>query len=373
MDYLETKIYTTTAGTEPVCALLMRYGVNEVSVEDRADLQTIIDAKDWLGWDYVSDELTEKGSRIEDSDDAKCPVKESSPGAGVRDIPEREAAATFCTEDTDAGSDIPECEVVVTFYTEDTDAGRGTLSEIKMALMVLKGDEQYGEYGSCADFGRLYAESAPLTDEWKEKWKESFRRFRASKRIVVTPSWESEGTDSPIEPGDVVITIDPGMAFGTGTHETTSMCLVELDRTVRPGMSVLDIGAGSGILSIAASLLGAGAVTAIEYDDDAASVAAENFLLNGVRENVKLIRGDIREHAADLGAYDVVIANLTSGLVKQIAEMLHSVTKRDGRLIVSGLLDHEEQEVKAVLERAGFVVNAVQVSGEWLALCADFS
>jgi ribosomal protein L11 methyltransferase len=312
----------------------MRFGISEVSVEDSADLQTIMDAKDWLGWDYVAEELTE--------------------AAGAKDDPSMN-------------------EAVVTFYTEDTDDGRSRLTEIKTALLSLKGEEQYGSYGSDVDFGRLYAESEPLTDEWKEIWKESFHMFRASERIVVKPSWDDGQSDSQVGRDDVVITIDPGMAFGTGTHETTAMCLAELDRTIGAGMSVIDIGAGSGILSIAAAKLGAGRVTAVEYDGDAADVAAVNIESNGVSGSVELVKGDVRNLTRELGEYDIVIANLTSGLIRQIADTLSAFTKHGGKLIISGLLDHEEQEMKTVLEGAGFTVSSPIVRGEWLLLCADFS
>ncbi|MDR0519103.1 MAG: 50S ribosomal protein L11 methyltransferase [Clostridiales Family XIII bacterium] len=358
MDYIETKIYTTTAGVEPVCAMLARHGVDEVSVEDSADLQAIIDAKDWLGWDYVSDELT------------------GEQGAGFGGAQSTGQDGAPCAEpDGEQGVDIDPLsnEAVIAFYTEDTDAGGELLSQIKIALMSLKGDEQYGHYGEGADFGRLYAESEPLTDEWKNNWKESFRAFRASERIVIKPSWDEGEADALVRGGDIVIAIDPGMAFGTGTHETTAMCLAELERTLRPSMSVLDIGAGSGILSIAAAMLGAGRVTAVEYDADAAASAAGNLALNGVEGRVELIEGDIRELAEKLGRYDIVAANLASGLVKQITGLLREVTAGGGRLIVSGLLDREEQDMRGVLESAGFIVSRVETRGEWLLICVDFS
>jgi ribosomal protein L11 methyltransferase len=329
LRYTETRIYTTTAGVEPVTALLTKFGVTEVSIEDREDLRFIIETKDWLGWDYIDEDLT--------------------------------------SEDPDAAD-----EAVLTFYTEDTEDGAELLTRIKTGLMMLKADEQYGEYGADADFGRLYAESEPLTDEWKDKWKEGFKTFRASDRIVVRPAWEAEDSSGAGE-SDIVITIDPGMAFGTGTHETTSMCLAALERFVKPGMSVLDIGTGSGILSIAAIMLGADRVTAVEYDADAAASASSNFGINGVADRVKLIEGDIREFAGSAGAYDVVVANITSGLTGRIAGILPALTARRGKLIVSGLLTEEEAKVKAVLAGEGFAVTSAETRGEWLTLCADFS
>jgi ribosomal protein L11 methyltransferase len=324
--YIETKIFTTTAGVEPVTALLTKFGVTEVSVEDSGDLRFIIEAKDWLGWDYIDEDLT----------------SESPDGAD---------------------------EAVLTFYTEDTDDGAALLTHIKTGLMMLKADEEYGEYGADADFGRLYAESEPLTDEWKDKWKEGFKTFRASERIIVRPAWDTD--DYPDE-RDIVITIDPGMAFGTGTHETTAMCLTALERIVKPGMSVLDIGTGSGILAIAASMLGAARVTAVEYDADAAASASANFGINGVAGRVELIVGDIRELAKNAGTHDVIVANITSGLTGRIAGILPALTTRGGKLIVSGLLEEEKAKATDAIEGAGFAVNVSETRGGWLTLCADF-
>jgi ribosomal protein L11 methyltransferase len=326
-SYTETKIYTTTAGVEPVTALLTKFGVTEVSVEDSGDLRFIIEAKDWLGWDYIEEGL----------------AGEAQSGAG---------------------------EAVLTFYTEDTDEGDALITQIKTGLMMLKADEQYGEYGEDADFGRLYAESEPLTDEWKDKWKEGFKAFRASDRVVVRPAWD---TDDYTDKSEIVITIDPGMAFGTGTHETTAMCLAALERLVRPGVSVLDIGTGSGILAIAASMLGAARVTAVEYDADAAASASANFEINGVADRVELLEGDIRELAVSFAAYDVVVANITSGLIGRIAGILPTLIAHGGKLIVSGLLAEEGAQVGNTLAEAGFAVTSTEAKGEWLTLCVDFS
>jgi ribosomal protein L11 methyltransferase len=285
--FAETRIYTTTSGVEPVTALLMQSGISEFSVEDRNDLKAIIAAEGRLGWDYIDEALTD---------------------------------ALHCGDSLDADEiGVGGNEAVLTFYTQDDDEGRALLAEVKVGLMALKAGEQYGDYGHDADFGRLYAESAPLSDEWKEKWKEGFTSFRATERIIVRPVWEtaavepcgapaaasygaSSGESGPVPVGcDIVVTIDPGMAFGTGTHETTAMCLAELERSVRPGMGVLDIGTGSGILAISAALRGADRVTAVECDEDAAASASSNFELNGVTDLVDLIEGDISEIAPSLG------------------------------------------------------------------------
>jgi ribosomal protein L11 methyltransferase len=325
-----------TAGVEPVVALLMRYGVTEVSIEDERDRDAVIAAKDRLGWDHIG-----------------------------------EAAARGAPAGHGGGA-----EAELTFYTEDSDEGEALLAEIKTGLMMLKADEQYGEYGEGADFGRLYAESKPLTDEWKEKWKEGFRTFRVTERIVIRPPWEEppkREADDITPQKNIVITIDPGMAFGTGAHETTAMCLAELERAVRPGRGVLDVGTGSGVLAIAAVLLGARAVTAVECDADAVRSASSNFAANGVADRVELIEGDIGDLAGGVGAHDVVVANLASGPIRRIAGALPALTRRGGRLIASGLLEGEEDEMRRTLTDVGFDVRRAERKGEWLTLCADFS
>jgi ribosomal protein L11 methyltransferase len=329
VKYTETRVYTTTAGVEPVTALLMRKGIDGVSVEDSGDLRSVIEAKDWLGWDYIDERL----------------IGEANDGP---------------------------VEVVLTFYTDDSGDGASLRTEIKTELMMLKADEQYGEYGANADFGRLYAESEALSDEWKDKWKEGFKAFRASDRVVVRPAWDP-GERLEKREGDIVIAIDPGMAFGTGTHETTAMCLDQLERCVRFGASVLDIGTGSGILAIAAVMLGASRVTAVEYDADAAASASSNIATNGVSDSVDLVEGDIRELAETIGAHDVVVANVTSGLIDRIAGSLPALVARGGKLVVSGLLVSDEKRVRDALKGAGFAVNSPETRGEWLTICADFS
>jgi ribosomal protein L11 methyltransferase len=324
--YTETRIYTTTAGVEPVTALLMRHGIDEVSVEDGNDMRAVIEAKDWLGWDYIDEELMNETRG----------------------------------------------EAVITFYTENTGVWQAALTEIKTGLMMLKADEQYGEYGEGADFGRLYAESEPLDEGWKEKCAKVFETFRATDRITVRPVRDDAGEPDRKDGNDIVISIEPGMAFGTGTHETTAMCLEEIERAVRPGVRMLDIGAGSGILSIAAVLLGAEEVTAVEYDADASASALANFRANGVAGRVSLIEGDIRDISGMRGPYDIVAANITSGLLAEIVNTLPALTARGGQLIVSGLLANEAPAMKELIAHAGFTVRSSETRGEWLALCADF-
>jgi ribosomal protein L11 methyltransferase len=260
---------------------------------------------------------------------------------------------------------------------------------VKIDLMKLKNDELCGEYGTGVDFGRMYAESVPLSDDWKHRWKEGFKPFRVTERFIVCPPWDipydASCLSDEVRDGDrdgKIIIIDPGMAFGTGSHETTSMCVRALEDTVRPGVAVLDIGTGSGILSVVAVLLGAERVSAVEIDADAVRAARLNFERNGVADRIELTEGDIRnipisecdaETQEDAGRYDAVVANLTSGLIRMILPAVALYMKKSGRLILSGLLDREESAMRQALSAAGFSVERVAAKGEWLMMIASRS
>ena len=140
------------------------------------------------------------------------------------------------------------------------------------------------------DFGSLAMELKAVADEdWAENWKQYYKPFRIGKRLVVKPSWEKYRE----QPGDLVVELDPGMAFGTGTHETTGMCMELLDKHLQSGVAVIDVGTGSGILAIAAARLGAQNVLAVDIDPDAVKVAKENVAHNGVEQQVRVVRGDL--------------------------------------------------------------------------------
>jgi ribosomal protein L11 methyltransferase len=342
IGYTETKIYTTSAGVEPVLALLMNHGIEQVAVQDSVDLETIIAAKDELRWDYIDESLTGTS------------------------------------------------EAVVAFYTGADKDGDALLSEVKIGLMKLKSDELYGLFGSEADFGRLYTESLPLKDDWKEKWKENFEPFRATERIVVRPPWETPDADGSLarelSGADIVIRIDPGMAFGTGLHETTSMCLAAVEEALNGAgaptsqVSLLDLGTGTGILAIAAAMLGASIVVAVEYDEDGLAAARDNIAASGLTDRITLIGGDITDAAVQedvgsanaSGGYDVIAANIHKNLLIDIMPGIAKVTRHGGRLILSGLLERDEKAVTKAAASAGFIVSSVIRKSEWLAICADF-
>lgn len=200
-------------------------------------------------------------------------------------------------------------------------------------------------------------------EEWAETWKRGLGERRLTDRIVVHPSWVGR-TD--IRDGDVVIVLDPGMAFGTAEHGTTRGCIRLLDTVVAAGERVLDVGAGSGILAIATARLGASAVTAIEADGLACEALLENIERNGVADRVAVVNGfATSEGLAEHGPVAGVLANIETGLLTPLFEGFAAVIAEGGWLIVSGILGHEWDDVRAGLERHGFGFVALDADGDW--------
>lgn len=201
-------------------------------------------------------------------------------------------------------------------------------------------------------------------EDWEREWRRGLQPRRVTDRIVVKPSW----TAWDAEPGQIVIDIDPQMAFGTGEHGTTRGCLRLLDPSVRAGDRVLDVGSGSGILAIAAALLGAGEVVAVESDPDANINARENIERSGTGGRIRLIEALADGAVLDgLGRFDVVVANILSGVIRPLLPAFHRALGGDpeGRLIVSGILRTEHEDVVRDAATAGFRVERTEPEDEW--------
>jgi ribosomal protein L11 methyltransferase len=206
--------------------------------------------------------------------------------------------------------------------------------------------------------------------DWSEAWKANFQPIRVGRRLIVVPAW----LDPPLVPEDVPIRLDPGMAFGTGTHPTTQLCLAAIERHLAPGTAVLDLGTGSGILAIAAAKLGSGPVLALDVDAQAVRVARENVAANGVAERVRVERGSVAEVLA--GAFGAraqpfVLANILARTIVTLldAGLAHTVSP-GGWLIVSGILDSQAYEVNAALKTHGLALRAQEHIEDWVAMIA---
>ncbi len=223
---------------------------------------------------------------------------------------------------------------------------------------------------------RLVAHLAPVSDlrerlvneeEWQNSWKEFFQPLRVGGRIVICPTWrEFEGRQ-----GDVIIQLDPGMAFGTGHHPTTRMCLEIIERTISPGDRALDIGCGSGILSISAVKLGAGSAVGFEIDPVAVRAARANVESNGAAELVEVVHGTLPSPLAEAQSFDLVVANISARVVVDLAPHLAACAASGGTLIASGILEDHVDRVAAALESAGATVRERLSDGDWVALAAS--
>ena len=220
---------------------------------------------------------------------------------------------------------------------------------------------------------RLMAQLGPVSmlqsrdvDEadWQNAWREHFHILHVGSRTVIVPTWRSY---SP-SPGDVVIELDPGMAFGTGHHPTTTMCLAALEELVSPGCSVLDLGCGSGILSIAAARLGASDVLALDIDATAAETAAANVRQNGVDAVVTVGEGTLPHLSLRPGGYDIVVANISSTVIGDLASSIARAARHGGTVVASGVLDQSRGPVVERLEEAGLSLEGVEVDGDWVAM-----
>lgn len=233
--------------------------------------------------------------------------------------------------------------------------------------MYLSPDENPAEVAELLA-GRMTAAEAEFTldmsgveqEEWETAWKKYYHAMEIGKRLAIVPSWEDHET------GRIVIRLDPGMAFGTGTHETTSLCLAELDRLVQGGERVLDIGTGSGILAIAALKLGAAAAEGVDIDPMCVRTAKENAELNGVNDDLTVLVGDLSDKAT--GQYDIITANIVAAAIISLVPGVPALLKDDGTFIASGIIDTRKDEVIAAVRAAGLRVNEVREKNGWVAL-----
>jgi ribosomal protein L11 methyltransferase len=203
-------------------------------------------------------------------------------------------------------------------------------------------------------------------EDWANAWKEHFHVTQIGKRIIIRPSWR-EYTPKDEE---VVITLDPGMAFGTGLHPTTRLCLEQVEQRTRPGMRVLDVGTGSGILALAAAKLGAELVYAIDNSSVAVESATENAALNGQSERIKVVLGTLDEEAAQrmAGQYDLVLANIIAHIIGSIAPQLAQVLAPDSLLVASGIIEARRQDAEAPLLEAGLELVEQRMIEDWMVL-----
>ena len=311
MKWLALHIDTSPAGLEPVSSALGDLGIEGLVIEDEGDFRDFLEHNRQY-WDYVDEELDR-------------------------------AMAGKCR---------------VTFYVEDSDQGFATVAAARIAMAELK--KAHPEYAP------LLMTMDGLEDaDWENNWKAFYKPMEIGERLIVIPDWEEADPQ-----GRVALRMNPGLTFGTGSHATTRLCLQALEKLVRPGMKVLDLGCGSGILSIAALLLGAERAFACDIDEKAVDVAYENAALNGVgRDRYTVRAGDVlsdqglrREMG---GGWDVVVANIVSDVIIALAPAVGPLLAPGGVFLCSGVIDDRAGEVREKLEEAGFAVLESRSSEGW--------
>ena len=312
MKYLQVSITTTEEGIEELTGLLLVHGIEETVVDNPNTAREILDKKNDYEWDYVEE-------------------------------------AAFSTD----------YDPKISFYLDDSDEGREILDEIKKALVELKAKDMENILGATDVTVEVIDDQ-----DWMNSYKDHFKTIQLTDNIIVKPSWE----DIPEGNTKKVLELDPGMAFGTGDHATTSLCAKLMDKAGCKGKDVLDVGTGSGILAICADLLGARNVLGIDIDPIAVEVAKENGGYNHCGSNVKFVQGDLTK-GTDFRA-DIVVANLMAEIVIMLAEAVKKHMKPGAIFISSGILVEKEKKVTDAFEKLGLEVVEIQEEGEWSAIVA---
>ena len=310
MKYIELTIHTTTEASEIISDIMWAYTDYGVTICDRADIIALQTAKESTFWDYMDDDLT---------------------------------------------ADKPS-DVLVKCYVAEEVAGEVLPSIMKDIFDAKERSEGFVPFGTLEDTKRTVD-----GDDWIDVWKKHFRPIHLG-RIVVVPEWieyEKAG-------GEEVVLLDSNMAFGTGEHETTSSCVELMQEYITPDSVCIDVGCGSGILGISAIKLGAAKAYLTDIDPIAVESSLHNAKLNGVAEKTVVAHSNLLENTEVQG--DVMMANITGEVLKMLAPSIPKNLKKDGVLILSGIIESRLEMVKAAYEEVGMQVILEKRKGEWFAL-----
>ena len=255
-------------------------------------------------------------------------------------------------------SDFPKNGVVVKAYLSATSFLAETVEEIKAAITnLINFDINIGE--------NLLSISEVNEEDWATAWKKYYHPVKISERFTIVPTWEDY---TPVSTDELIIELDPGMAFGTGTHPTTVMCLQALEKVVKQGDSVVDVGTGSGVLSVGAALLGASQVHALDLDLVAVNAAKENVELNKVDHVVEVFHGNLLDTVKEPA--DVVVANILAEIIMTFTDDAFSIVKPGGYFVTSGIIGAKKEDVKNALIASGFDIEEVLMMEDWVAIIA---
>ena len=316
MKWLELHLDTSPAGIEPASGLLSAYGIDSLMIDEEGDFKSFLENNHQY-WDYVDEDL-------------------------MRSMRGKSR---------------------ITFYLEDSAEGMNTLAQLRIGLSAFK--KKHPEYAPLL-LGMENVEDA----DWENNWKQFYKPMEIGERLLVVPEWEEAGDD-----GRVKLILNPGLTFGTGSHATTRLCLTALEKHICGGEKVLDLGCGSGILSIAALLLGAKDAFACDIDDKCVGVAYENAALNGIgKEHYTVRAGDVlsdrglqKEFGGD---YDLIVANIVADVIIALAPQVRGLLKAGGLFLCSGIIDDRAEEVREKLVEAGWTIEETRSGEGWFSyLC----
>jgi ribosomal protein L11 methyltransferase len=307
MKWSEISILTTNEAVEPISNILHEAGASGVVIED--PLELVKEREDQFGEIYQlnPDDYPEEGVIIK----AYLPVN------------------SFLGETVD---EIKEAINNLIIYNIDIGLNKVSISEVN-------------------------------EEEWATAWKKYYNPVKISEKFTIVPTWEDY---TPVNTDELIIELDPGMAFGTGTHPTTVMCIQALERTVQPGDRVVDVGTGSGVLSIAAAKLGAAKVDAMDLDDVAVQVAKLNIKLNKVQDVAAVSQNNLLDGVAD-GA-DIVVANILAEVILRFSDDAGKIVKNGGYFITSGIIQQKKEVVKDAMINAGFSIEEIITMEDWVAI-----
>lgn len=315
MEWLKVTIYTSSEGIEPLTGVLYQIGVTGFEIEDEADFYSFLENNQQY-WDYVDEELKREKHK----------------------------------------------ETCVNVYVSDNASGHETLLEIKNEVELLKKRDTENV------FGRLEISLDNISEEdWANNWKRFFHPMEVGEKVLIKPEWEelTEKTDR------IVFNVNPGMSFGSGTHHTTQLCIEALEKYIDENTYMLDLGCGSGILSIIGMMLGAREAYAVDIDPNAVDIAYENAERNGIaKERYHAMAGDVtadRDLMEKLSErkYNVVTANIVADVIIAVSPIAAKLVAQDGIYITSGIIEERIDDVSNALEKSGFEIQNVEQRADW--------
>ena len=319
MQWIEVTIKTTSAAIDLVCDRLTVLGFDSFIIDDQQDFERFLEENHQY-WDYVDEDLEQKMQGLSQ----------------------------------------------IRLYLEDSAAAPEQISTLRDDLAVLRRDYP------AVDFGSLEVALANVRDEdWENNWKQYYKPLAIGEKLLVVPEWlNPENPDNR-----VVVLLDPGMIFGTGAHASTQMCMRELERAIQGGERVLDLGSGSGILSITAILLGAAHATGVDIDPKAEDIARENAAINQIfADRFTAVTGDVIGDKAMMeslkGHYDVVLANIVADVIIPLSRVVPEFLQEDSIFICSGILNTRLPEVLDALEKNGLQILSTEQQEDWCRVTA---